>query len=39
MELRSDALIGWRPCEDDVARTNMLTLKGFSSVKAHHRII
>jgi len=39
MELQSGALIGWRHCEDDIARTNMLTLKVFSSVKAHHRII
>ena len=35
----SDALVGWRPCEDSVAYLYAPALKIFSSVKAHRRIV
>ena len=35
----SDALVGWRSCEDSVAYLYAPALKIFSSVKAHHRIV
>ena len=35
----SNALVGWRFCEDGISYFCAPTLKTFSSVKAHHRIV